>query len=124
MNWKLVFVLPLLIIGCISQETEASLAPDQFEKGLKESDVVLIDVRTPEEFESGHITGAKNINWNDDAFESQMSSLSKDDTYYIYCLKGGRSGSVMSWMKENGFQSVYDLKGGISAWNDEGKPLE
>lgn len=81
-------------------------------------DIQLIDVRTPEEFDEGHLDKALNINYYDDAFMSDMiSKLDKSKPIYIYCKSGGRSGKASKKLKKQGFTKVYDLEGGIINWN-------
>ena len=73
--------------------------------------IQLIDVRKPEEFSSGHIENAVNMNFYDSDFESQLKSLDKTKEVYIYCRSGGRSGKTAKMMEEMGFEKIYDLEG-------------
>ena len=83
----------------------------------KLGDIQLIDVRTPREFEGGHLKGAKIINFYDKDFFDQMSKLDKDKELYIYCRSGNRSGKAAKKLKMMGFTKIYDLQGGILNWN-------
>jgi rhodanese-related sulfurtransferase/predicted small secreted protein len=83
----------------------------------KLGDIQLIDVRTPKEYNNGHIKNAVNINFYDDDFYNQMSKLDKDKEIYIYCRSGGRSGRAAKKLKTAGFTKVYDLQGGFINWN-------
>jgi len=83
----------------------------------KLGDIQLIDVRTPREFEGGHLKGAKIINFYDKDFFDQMSKLDKDKELYIYCRSGNRSGKAAKKLKTMGFTKIYDLQGGILNWN-------
>ncbi|MFK8007865.1 MAG: rhodanese-like domain-containing protein [Saprospiraceae bacterium] len=90
-----------------------------FEKKMKEKiDHILIDVRTPSEFQAGTIGNAKNINWNDTNFATEISKLEKNKPLFIFCQKGGRSGKALKKIKRLGFQEVYDLKGGYGDWKN------
>jgi rhodanese-related sulfurtransferase len=80
------------------------------------SDFVILDVRTPGEFETGHIENAVNIDFYADNFQAELDRLDKRVTYLIYCRTGARSGSTLGMMKDMGFRSVYDLQGGITKW--------
>ena len=80
----------------------------------------ILDVRTPEEWAEGTIPKAEKMNYHDDDFASQVESLDKTKPVYIYCKRGGRSSSAAEILKEKGFKKVYNLDGGITAWNDEG----
>ncbi|MAF90716.1 MAG: hypothetical protein CL674_05520 [Bdellovibrionaceae bacterium] len=87
---------------------------------LKES-TNLIDVRTEEEWngELGVVEGAKLVCMGPD-LEKYIHSLDKEDEYVIVCRSGKRSASVVYYMKESGFSKVYNLQGGMIAWNEEG----
>lgn len=88
-----------------------------FEKKMEEKkDHILIDVRTPSEYEAGTIGNAKNINWNDVNFTAEISKFDKIKPILIFCQKGGRSGQALNKMKELGFQEVYDLGVGYGGW--------
>ncbi len=87
---------------------------------LKEKDVVLVDVRTPEEVAEGYISGASHfINFYDDDFQTKIKSLDSTKTYVIYCRSGGRSGKAAQFMIDNGFTKVFNLSGGISSYSGE-----
>jgi len=103
--------------------TKGILTVNDFEKKSKESNIQIIDVRTSEEFKSGYLKGAKNIDYYAKDFEKQIQTLPKSKTYLLYCLGGTRSGKAMEMMKQNGFQNVYSLKGGIMKWRIEDKPI-
>ena len=82
----------------------------------------ILDVRTPEEWAEGSIAGAKKMNFFDDTFNDQLSKLDKTKPVYVYCKSGGRSGKAAKKMDKMGFTKIYNLTGGITAWNDAGKP--
>lgn len=83
------------------------------EKYLDTKNAVLIDVRTPEEFASGHIYRAINIDFENQSFISEIKKLDTSKVYFVYCRSGNRSGKAISLMKDLGITSVYDLEGGI-----------
>lgn len=93
----------------------------QFEKFKTENKVTLLDVRTPKEFQDGHIEGAKNINYFDKTFKNELAKLDKKTPVYVYCRSGGRSGKAMNIMKEMGFKTVYNLMGGFISWSKNAK---
>ena len=81
-------------------------------------EVQLIDVRTPEEYQNGHIDDALNFNVNDDTkFLDQIATLNKDEPVYIYCKMGGRSNRAAELMKQKGFKKIYDYSGGFNDWS-------
>lgn len=83
---------------------------------------VLIDVRTMEEYNGGHIESAKNIDYNSSNFESEIAKVDKEKTIFIYCLSGGRSSAAASFLEKKGYKNVIELVGGMMAWRSEGLP--
>ena len=79
----------------------------------------IIDVRTSEEFEEGHIEGALNINVKSEEFVSEIENLTKSDTLLVYCRSGRRSLYAAQVMVSFGFQKIYDLEGGFLNWESE-----
>lgn len=100
----------------------AQLKPFDFQKQLAQDDsnVLLLDVRTPEEFEGGHIQHAINLDYNNSNFESHISKLDKSKKVFVYCLSGGRSSSAVSSLEQKGFTNIVELEGGMMAWRNEG----
>lgn len=86
-------------------------------------DFVIVDVRTPEEFESGHIEGAVNINYHSDSFILDLDRLDKKKTYLVYCRTGRRTADTVSNMVRLGFTSIYRIEGDIVKWRSEKLPL-
>jgi len=85
-------------------------------------DAQIIDVRTPEEFATGHLEKAQNINIYDADFAQRIGQLDKEAPVFVYCKAGGRSADAAGQMQKMGFKHVYDLKGGFMAWSAAGKP--
>lgn len=81
----------------------------------QDSQAVLLDVRTPAEFQSGHIKGALNMDIMGFDFRNQIGALDQNKTYYIYCRSGNRSGQACSMMSDLGLKTI-NLAGGIGAW--------
>ena len=101
------------------------IRPASFKDGLeKKKNLVVVDLRTPEEYEDSHITGAINIDYKNQNFLEEINKLDKNKKYYIYCRSGGRSAKSRKIMNENNFKKVYDLEGGILAWKKKEYPLE
>jgi rhodanese-related sulfurtransferase len=123
-----VFFLVLLpfVTACSGQNVASSkVAPADFEKGIGNSNVQVLDVRTAGEFNTGHIKNALLADWNNQQqFTDRVQYVDKDKPVYIYCLAGGRSAAAAEWMRKNGYQNVIELHGGINAWKKENKPLE
>lgn len=83
-------------------------------------DILLIDVRTPEEYATGHVENAINIDFRASNFKDLIGELDKDQDVYVYCKVGGRSGGAAKLMDEMGFKKIYDLQGGILQWEKDG----
>ena len=98
-----------------------TINPTEFEQKLKQSEIQLIDVRTPEEYADGGITGSVNLNYNSADFEQRIGQLDKNKTVLVYCLSGGRSGKAANQMNSMGFKEVYNMQGGLVQWRSEGK---
>ena len=93
------------------------------EKNNENPEFVILDVRTTEEHESGHIPGSANINYKSSKFRDQISELDKEKIYLTYCRSGGRSTKSAEIMKEVGFENIYMIDGGIVAWEKVGLPI-
>jgi rhodanese-related sulfurtransferase len=122
-----IFLIILALAGmssCIGQNSNA-LAPVEFEKQLSQKDIQLLDVRTAGEYSSGHIKQSLQADWNDQSqFLERVKFVDKEKPVYVYCLSGGRSAAAAKWMRDNGYHTVYELKGGISAWKAASLPVE
>lgn len=121
-NLLIAFFSVCLFASCNGQNAGfKNLNPTDFDKGINQTNAQIVDVRTPEEYTSKHISGAKNININDGSFEKQMLALDKNKPLYVYCLAGGRSKKAAEFAANNGFKEVYNLEFGINAWISEDK---
>lgn len=77
---------------------------------------VLLDVRTPEEFRSGHAKGAKNIDVSGGGFHKELEQCDKNQVYYVVCQSGMRSRRAAKIMAKLGFKKVYNVRGGMMSW--------
>lgn len=101
-----------------------NLSPVSFQSTMDTTkNGLLVDVRTPEEFESGHLKGAINIDFRGNDFKTQIQKLDKHAPIFVYCHSGNRSGKATEMMRELGFTNVSNLTGGISGWEAEGHPV-
>ncbi|MFC1541238.1 rhodanese-like domain-containing protein [Candidatus Latescibacterota bacterium] len=98
----------------VDLNTEESYDIIQKNKGNR--DFVILDVRTPEEYNTVHIEYAINKNYNSSEFKEMLATLDTDKTYIVYCRSGGRSSNALKVMKEMGFKNVYHMLGGITGW--------
>lgn len=123
-----VFVILFLFTGLTLtqgqniQTLEAKAYADAIQK-VGET-VQLLDVRTPSEYEKGHLKGAKNINFYDADFATHTAVLDKTKPVFVYCRSGARSAGAARKLKELGFLEVVDLHHGILAWKRAGHEIE
>ncbi len=101
----------------------AKITPAEYQAqfSVAKADHLLLDVRTPEEFASGHIPGAVNISV--DMLASRLSEIPTNQPVIVYCRSGNRSATASNILAEAGYSSIYDL-GGIVAWEAAGLPVE
>ncbi|WP_299051245.1 rhodanese-like domain-containing protein [uncultured Polaribacter sp.] len=86
----------------------------------KEQDVVVLDVRTPEECATGIVENAIMIDFlQPDYFMQEVNKLDKSKNYYVYCRSGNRSGKACQLMENLGFNESFNLLGGMNEWNAE-----
>ena len=87
------------------------------------NDLVILDLRTPDEFNAGHIAGAVNIDYYETSFISNLDALDKGVTYAIYCRSGNRSDDTRGIMQGLGFTNISELGNGVVTWYEAGLPL-
>jgi rhodanese-related sulfurtransferase len=87
------------------------------------SNFVIVDVRTPEEFRDGHIEGAVNVDFRSGNFPNEIDRLDKSKTYFVYCRTGNRSYDAVALMGSLGFRSIVRLEGDITGWKSAGLPV-
>jgi len=85
--------------------------------------LVVLDVRTPEEFQSERLEGAIMIDYYSAEFTARINELDRDTPYVVYCRSGNRSRSAVNIMEELGFTDVSEVRGGINAWVQDGQPV-
>ena len=105
----------LVAAGCSDDEPTTTAAPAAAEEGTQGADIVeavaertVIDVRTPEEFDAGHVEGALNLDVQDPGFDAAVSELPMDGSYVVYCRSGNRSAAAAARMADLGFTDVLD----------------
>lgn len=79
-------------------------------------DYILLDVRTPDEYETERIPNAVLMNFYEPDFKDKIAELEKDKTYYVICRSGNRSGKTCQMMTEMGFRDPQNMVGGMMAW--------
>ncbi len=102
-----------------------TVTPDEFEQAIADPDVQLVDVRTPEEYEQGHIVGAMNIDWKGKTFSDEAGQmLDKSKTVAVYCRGGRRSHEAGNKLYKMGYTHIVELQGGFEAWKAAGKAVQ
>lgn len=130
MKTKLVFLFAFLLIGSVARAQTVEkdsinvITIAEFEKMSSKKKNLVVDVRTPEEVATGHLAGSVNLNFLGENFPQEISKLNKNKTYLLYCKSGNRTRKAADQMQKAGFKHVYMLQGGITAWNEAGKPVE
>jgi rhodanese-related sulfurtransferase len=117
--------------GCkTSEETEnqvnnisVSEAFELIQNNLNNGNFIILDVRTPQEYQQSHIKNAVNIDYNSENFENLLNELDKNKTVLVYCQSGNRSSIAANVMINIGFSDIYNMLGGISAWISAGYPV-
>lgn len=133
---------PLLIAGCGSSTAEDSTATAETSDQVTSSgirlvspdeaaqiqadppaDLVILDVRTAEEFQEGHLEDAVMLDFYREDFAQELAQLDPDQPYLLYCRSGNRSGQTATIMEQLGFADVADIDGGIVAWGEASLPV-
>lgn len=102
----------------LSAKEAAALIKNPPAEGL-----IIVDVRTPQEFAAGHIEGAKNMDYFGPQLERQLLQLNRQAPTLIYCNSGNRSAGALDIVRQMGFTKVYHLTKGIEEWKAEDRPL-
>ena len=119
-------IAPLLLTISACSTSSKSIVNENagaFAATIQNSGVVVLDVRTSGEFESGHIANSVNIDVEAGSFENEIANLDKNARYAVYCHSGRRSGIAAELMEKNGFKEIHNLKDGIISWQAAGYPL-
>ena len=110
-----------------SDKHYTALAPKQasalIEKHNGDDNFVVLDIRTPGEYHSGHLQDSILIDFYSKTFSDQINRLDRQKSYLIYCRSGNRSSKSLNLFKELNFPKIYHLSSGINGWNSEGLPL-
>ncbi len=117
MKYRLILFLAILANLSCAQNPSSKAITSVTQNEL--SDVILLDVRTPEEYSQGHLENALNINWFDADFDKQVEKIDKDETIYVYCKVGGRSAKAQQKLLTLGYKNVVNLDGGYDAWRSK-----
>lgn len=132
------YLLPLalvtmlaLLVSCSEQAPTTSPEPtilsytdvtvEEAQEMIDQQEVVVLDVRTVEEYDSGHIPYALLIPLSE--LESRLDELNSSDYILVYCRSGVRSAKAAGILIDNGFVNVFNMEGGIIEWQARGFPV-
>jgi rhodanese-related sulfurtransferase len=127
MNIKSIFntlLIAITVVSCnqtLNSQNGASVINidgSKLTEMAKDSNTIIIDVRTPGEVAEGYIPGAKLfMDYNGGKFDAAYKTLDTSKTYIVYCRSGMRSSNASNQMIQSGFKKVYNLSGGINNWS-------
>ena len=101
-----------------SHSTNYKVVPvKKVDKIIGKKNMIVIDVRTPEEVAEGTVPGSLNYNFNATDFKQHLTALDKTKPYLVYCRSGKRSGKTVEMMRAMGFRRIYELKAGFPAYD-------
>ncbi len=113
-----------MIYSCqIFESAEINVISDAQFIEIQDTDFILVDVRTIEEYESGHIQNAVNFDFYSESFQKEILSFDKNSSIILYCRTQNRSTKTANYLKENGYKEITVLAGGITSWVKNGNDL-
>lgn len=119
---KKLFFTALIAAACFNVQAQEKIDAKKMEEMIAKPQTQILDVRTAEEYQGGHIPNSTNIDWKEkEAFAKAIESLDKEQPVYVYCLGGGRSKQAAQYLTQQGFQ-VFDYSGGMMDWRNAEKP--
>ncbi|NYB52286.1 MAG: rhodanese-like domain-containing protein [Methanobacteriaceae archaeon] len=108
--------------------SQSDLDPNSAFKLIQENkdnpNFIILDVRTPGEFNQSHIEGSVQLDYQSRDFEKKLLDFDKNKIYLVYCRSGMRSGASIDIMAKMGFKNLYNMAGGIMGWENCGLPLK
>ena len=121
---RFVFFSLLFVYSCQIFESKGinEISDSQFTE-IQDTDYILVDVRTLEEYESGHIQDAKHFDFYSESFQKEILSLDKSSSIILYCRTQNRSTKTANYLKENGYKEITVIAGGITSWVKNGNDL-
>ena len=122
--FSLLFAMQLHAADAQPAKKFKNVGVEEFDKLRTDKSKVVLDVRTAQEYSEAHIPGAVNIDVLESDFQSKVAKLDKSKTYLVHCASGGRSARACDKMSKLDFPQLYNLQGGMNAWQKAGKPVE
>ena len=112
------------VFFCKFLAAQDGITTADFEKRMQTQHPQILDVRTAGEYRSGHIKNSLQADWlNKSQFSDRIQYLDKNKPLLVYCASGMRSGQAAKWLLDKGFTDVQNMKGGLTSWKLEGKPV-
>ena len=121
---RIIFFSLLLVYSCqIFESKDISVISDAQFTEIQGTDYILVDVRTIEEYESGHIQDAVNFDFYSESFQNDILTLDNSSSIILYCRTQNRSTKTANYLKENGYNEISVIAGGITSWVKNGNDL-
>ena len=121
---RAVFLFTLLVYSCqIFESREIKMISDVQFTEIQDTDYILVDVRTAQEYESGYIQDALHFDFYSELFQKEILSLDKSSSIILYCRTQNRSIKTANFLKENGYKEITVLEGGITSWVKNGNDI-
>ena len=121
---RIVVLSLIFIFSCeIINSPEINIISESDFVEIQDSDYTLIDVRTQDEFDLGHIDSAINLDFYSDTFQNEILSLPKNEKIVLYCRTNNRSSKTATILKENGYKDIFVIRGGITEWVKNGNDI-
>ena len=121
---RIVVLSLIFIFSCeLLNSPEINIISESDFVEIQDLDYILIDVRTQDEFDLGHIDSAINLDFYSETFQNDILSLPKNETIVLYCRTNNRSSKTANILKENGFKEISVLEGGITEWVKNGNDI-
>ncbi|MFI5324041.1 MAG: rhodanese-like domain-containing protein [Thermodesulfobacteriota bacterium] len=105
------------------KKIDVEKAHELIEEKKGSPDLIILDVRTKEEYSEGHIEDSVNIDVKSESFKDEIGKLEKSKSYIVHCRTGRRSDTAVKIMEEMGFRDIYKMEGGIVGWQAAGFPV-
>ena len=121
---RIVVLSLIFIFSCeIINSPEINIISESDFVEIQDSDYTLIDVRTQDEFDLGHIDSAINLDFYSETFQNEILSLPKNEKIVLYCRTNNRSSKTATILKENGYKDIFVIRGGITEWVKNGNDI-
>ncbi|WP_281228194.1 thioredoxin domain-containing protein [Flavobacterium aquiphilum] len=117
------FIVCFIAFSCTGQTSPAikTIDASSYSEKIKATpNAQILDVRTPEEYATGHIENSDNVNWLSNSFVLRTDKYDKTKPVFVYCKSGGRSAKAADKLAELGFKTIYNLDGGMLKWEAAG----